>query len=477
MSKKDQIEIKDLDLGTPTNDDWLVYQQDDAPNKVYKAKKSELKGDAATVDVGSTTTLPAGSSAKVTNIGDTANAIFDFEIPKGDKGDTGAKITSAQFDGDDIEFGLDDSSTVKIIDGKKDLEGDTGPQGPQGPQGPLGPEGPTGPTGPDGEKVELDNDGTNIKWKHESDVSWNNLVSVASLKGSKGDDGREIELDVSGGYINWRYENEVSWTPLVDLDTLKGSKGDDGISFVWKGVYDGSTEYKENDVVSYLGSSYVALQTTQGNLPTDTNNWDLMAKKGTDGTGSGDMISSTYDPTNIQGDAFDMDNMVDGSNNKLVTDTEKNTWNSKLDDITNENIDDLKNVDTSNKANGKVLKYNSVSGNWEAEDDENTTYDASDFDIKDLTDSLSKRASWDAKQEKLLSVPIEIKTTDWSNEEAVMEVVGVESNSIVWVSPDEASYEDYVGAEIRAVAQDTDEITFICVEEPTEDININVIIG
>ena len=52
-------------------------------------------GTSATVSVGTTTTLSAGSSATVTNSGSTSAAVFNFGIPqgiqglKGDKGDTG----------------------------------------------------------------------------------------------------------------------------------------------------------------------------------------------------------------------------------------------------------------------------------------------------------------------------------------------------------------------------------------------------
>lgn len=42
-----------------------------------------------TVSVGTTSTLPAGSSATVTNSGTGTDPIFNFGIPKGDKGDTG----------------------------------------------------------------------------------------------------------------------------------------------------------------------------------------------------------------------------------------------------------------------------------------------------------------------------------------------------------------------------------------------------
>lgn len=41
------------------------------------------------------------------------------------------------------------------------------------------------------------------------------------------------------------------------------------------------------------------------------------------GGGSGDMLSSVYDPTLVIGDAFDMDNMVEGTNNKILTPTER----------------------------------------------------------------------------------------------------------------------------------------------------------
>lgn len=40
-------------------------------------------------------------------------------------------------------------------------------------------------------------------------------------------------------------------------------------------------------------------------------------------TGYGDMLLSVYDPTSVSGDAFDMDNMAEGTNNKIMTATER----------------------------------------------------------------------------------------------------------------------------------------------------------
>ena len=53
------------------------------------------QGDAATVNVGNTTTLPAGSNAMVTNVGTTSDAIFDFYIPQGIQGIQGNPGESA----------------------------------------------------------------------------------------------------------------------------------------------------------------------------------------------------------------------------------------------------------------------------------------------------------------------------------------------------------------------------------------------
>ena len=45
-------------------------------------------GDAGTITVRNVTTVNPGQSARVTNVGDNHNAIFDFEIPRGEDGET-----------------------------------------------------------------------------------------------------------------------------------------------------------------------------------------------------------------------------------------------------------------------------------------------------------------------------------------------------------------------------------------------------
>ncbi|WP_244667939.1 hypothetical protein [Rhizobium sp. P007] len=62
-----------------------------------------------------------------------------------------------------------------------------------------------------------------------------------------------------------------------------------------RGAYSGTTAYEANDIVLNNGSTWLALQSTTGNappvLPAESNAyWRLLARKGTDGTGTGDVV-------------------------------------------------------------------------------------------------------------------------------------------------------------------------------------------
>lgn len=77
-----------------------------------------------------------------------------------------------------------------------------------------------------------------------------------------------------GKYSTFKWEQGDPWLP--------------GISWLW--VYLGTTAYAPNDAVSYNGSSYVSILAGTWNLPTNLTYWDILAAKGTDGAGSGDVI-------------------------------------------------------------------------------------------------------------------------------------------------------------------------------------------
>jgi len=64
------------------------------------------------------------------------------------------------------------------------------------------------------------------------------------------------------------------------------------IKFKWKGTYAGGTAYTIDDVVSYNGSSYICIQASTGNLPTDTTYFEQMSSAGTNGTDGTDLTST-----------------------------------------------------------------------------------------------------------------------------------------------------------------------------------------
>jgi len=74
----------------------------------------------------------------------------------------------------------------------------------------------------------------------------------------------------------------------------------------FKGDYNPASTYVPNDGVRRNGSSWVAIQNVPVNTPPpnvpgpDTAYWALLAVKGQDGTGIGDMLASVYDPQDRQ---------------------------------------------------------------------------------------------------------------------------------------------------------------------------------
>ena len=70
-------------------------------------------GTAATISVGNVTKLSPNSTPTVTNSGSSSSAVFDFGIPQGEKGDTGAEGYSPTISVTDIEGGHTVTITTK----------------------------------------------------------------------------------------------------------------------------------------------------------------------------------------------------------------------------------------------------------------------------------------------------------------------------------------------------------------------------
>jgi hypothetical protein len=103
----DKIEVRvfsgpdSVQIGSNTEPDYVT---------INNGPKGD-DGAAATVTVGTTTTSAAGTSASVTNSGTTSAAVFDFTIPRGATGSTGAagpnSVTSATTSDGTAELSVD----------------------------------------------------------------------------------------------------------------------------------------------------------------------------------------------------------------------------------------------------------------------------------------------------------------------------------------------------------------------------------
>ena len=245
---------------------------------------------------------------------------------KGDKGDTGAKgdtgdtgpqgpqgdqgIQGVQGDpGVDGSTWYSDSGTTDNGDGADGdyyfrtdtgevytkVSGDcdsaiadlTGPQGDQGIQGVQGDTGATGATGSTGDTGA----------KGDTGANGNTVLNGSGAPTTEGVDG-DFYIDTSTNDI-YGPKTSGSWgsgTSLIGPQGDTGPQGDPGAGLPMGGT---------------TGQQLVKLSNTDYDY-----DWETPA-------GAGDMLASTYDPTNVADDAFDQDNMVSGTTNKNYTATEQ----------------------------------------------------------------------------------------------------------------------------------------------------------
>lgn len=165
--------------------------------------------------------------------------------------------------------------------------GDQGLQGIQGVRGEQGPRGETGLAGKDGREGK------------RGPTGLQGMVGPRGLKGDKGDRGEP------------------------GPEGKEGPQGATGVGF--RG----------------LPGPGVAAGGTTGQVLAKSSNEDYETHW-ISASGSGDMLAAVYDPTNVAADAFDVDNHVDGTTNKVFTGTEQ----TKLAGIeANADVTDATNVE------------------------------------------------------------------------------------------------------------------------------------
>lgn len=131
------------------------------------------------------------------------------------------------------------------------------------------------------------------------------------------------------------------------------------VAYLSKGAYSSSTQYEKNDVVTYEGSSYVSLQSTQGNAPTNTTYWQLIAEKGTKGdtgatgqtgaTGNGiSSVAKTGTSGNVDTYTITYTNgtttTFDVTNANVVNEISSGSGNTYSCDVINELVGDIESI-------------------------------------------------------------------------------------------------------------------------------------
>lgn len=229
IDKETKLPKEDVDV--MTSSDAVLFPDGESFQEKYE--NGEFKGEtgddgaSATIKVGSTTTLNAGSQAKVENIGTTSAAVLSFYIPKGDKGDDGTsikilgrfdtedKLLQAFPDGSDFDGGfmvglegnLQEYYYWDNVNNKWTSMGSI--------QGPKGETGDKGDTGKDGIGLSIIN----------SFNTYEELIAYypdGSVCGGSG-----CVTTNTGEYWYWNYISN-KWTSIGSILGIEGPKGDKG---------------------------------------------------------------------------------------------------------------------------------------------------------------------------------------------------------------------------------------------------------
>jgi len=218
-------------------------------------------GQAATIQVGTTTTGATGTAASVTNTGDSTNAVFNFTIPEGVQGPAGPAgpvgaaglnfvgtwSSGTAYNPNDVVFyngssyvaanAVGPTATPPDVDTANwdflALQGLDGPQGPQGPQGLTGPQGPSlwGPVS-----------GVNITGVYNLDLTGFNTFRLTATGNTTLD-----VINPSIGEYTFIINNTAAHTVTLQTGSIFRTNNSlqpviSGVTFM-KGFYDGTNMY------------------------------------------------------------------------------------------------------------------------------------------------------------------------------------------------------------------------------------------
>lgn len=131
------------------------------------------------------------------------------------------------------------------------------------------------------------------------DVSTNETKKAthADFKGDQGDTGPQGDQGIQGEQGIQGIQGIQGDTGATGSTGATGATGPTGATgatgpegLVWKGTWSGATAYIVDDAVTYNGTSYMCTSGHTNQAPPNASYWDVLALKGTDGAGSGDVV-------------------------------------------------------------------------------------------------------------------------------------------------------------------------------------------
>ena len=212
---------------------------------------------------------------------------------------------------------------------------------------------------------------------------------------------------------------------------------------VWE-EYSASKAYVPGNKVSFNGSSYVCTAATTGHAPTNTAYWLLIAQKGADGKGAGDMLASVYDPKGKAQDVFQ------------YADAKASAAQSAAATYTDDKIAAIPTPDVS----GQIETHN-TSENAHAD-----KFAAVNAAIGNLTPSACKvtltASGWDSSAK--------------TQSATVSGVLEDESKQLIMPMPAGTSMSAYNEAGIQMTGQSADTVMFTADTVPTADVEVWVVV-
>ena len=438
-----------------SNGNWWVY------NTTTKRFVDSGVDASITVDIEDITMLATDASPYVTNTGTNTDPIFHLFIPRGATGltgDTGNGISSAVLNADytlTITFTDGTSYTTPSIRGVK---GDTG----------------NGITS----IAKTGTSGLTDTYTITFDDSTTTTFTVTN--GAKGDTGNGISgiaLTTTAGLVD---TYTISYTDGTS-DTFTVTNGANGVSpSVEVSSITGGHSVEITDAEHPTGQTFNVMDGDDGVSPSVTvtaitggHRVSVTDASGTqtfdvlDGLGSGDMVSTTYDPNGAVATAGGIPAYVESqlpSVPSAATETPSMDGTAAVGSGTKwAREDHVHPTDTSRQP---VTLSSAI-----------TVGGVSKTTVEDALAAINTLA--DSKQDQVVFRTVTLTAANWVNNQQTVTVTGIsatETDQLIQPVPATASLGEYTSCGILATGQEANSLTFTCSDVPTNNLTVYVVL-